>query len=107
MISSKIPSFQEKIDANNKAIGSMSCLIKQKLQQDRLNMQNLMQMMNKSQTRLKTKQVELGKANTELLHKQSELVRNKETSKKKELELIRIKRIEDLQNRNLQLYQQI
>jgi len=34
-------------------------------------------------------------------------MRNKEMSKKKELELIRIKRIEDLQNRNLELYQQI
>lgn len=49
----------------------------------------------------------MDKINSELLQKELELMKNKEQNKKRELELIRMKRIEDLQNRNLELYQSI
>ena len=39
--------------------------------------------------------------------KEVELVKNREENKRRELELIRVKRIEDLQKNNLELYEEI
>ena len=56
MVGTKIPSFEKKIEDNNKARNSMSHLLKQKIQQDNYNIQNLMQMINKSEHILKSKE---------------------------------------------------
>jgi hypothetical protein len=70
-------------------------------------MQDLYMMMEKNGDRIKTKEEELSRINSELLLKESQIMRNKEINKRRELELQRIKRIEDLQNKNLEIYQEI
>lgn len=64
-------------------------------------------MIEKNEDRLKAREEELSRINSELLLKESQIMRNKEINKRRELELQRIKRIEDLQNKNLEIYQQI
>lgn len=102
-----MPSFERKIDANNSAISEVSSLIQTKFEQSNKNVSKMLEIVNKNESRLKIKQQQLDKINSELLQKELELMKNKEQNKKRQLELIRMKRIEDLQNRNLELYQSI
>jgi hypothetical protein len=56
MLSTKIPTFEKKIEDNNTAITEVTKLLRQKLESENQKVEGLLQMMEKNEDRLKYKQ---------------------------------------------------
>lgn len=82
---SKMPVFEQKIEANSNAINEVSKLIKCKMEEDSRRMTVIIKEIDKREEKVRDEQREVERVSTALLQKEEEVLRGRKENRRKDL----------------------